>query len=98
MFLDTGDVFTSPEAQTGILDLITNNPNVNFWSFPYFHYGQLTEDTDNRLHGKVYKRKFLEEYGITFARESSYLDEDVGFNRTCRLCTEMKFINKAVIE
>lgn len=98
MFLDTGDVFLSPEAQTEILDLITNNPNVNFWSFPYFHYGQLTKDTDNRLHGKVYKRKFLEEYGITFAQESSYLDEDVGFNRTCRLCTEMKFINKAVIE
>lgn len=98
MFLDTGDVFTSSEAQIEILNLITNNPNVNFWSFPYFHYGQLTEDTDNRLHGKVYKRKFLEEYGITFARESSYLNEDVGFNRTCRLCTEMKFINKAIIE
>ena len=98
MFLDTGDIFISQEVQQNILDTITKNPQLNFISFPYFHYGKLTKETDNRLHGKVYKRQFIEKYNITFALESSYLNEDIGFNRTCRLCTKMTFINLPVIE
>lgn len=98
MFLDTGDIFTSQEAQEGILNIITLNPHLDFISFPYFHYGELTAEDDNRLHGKVYKRELLEKYDITFAPESSYLDEDIGFNRTCRLCTKMAYVPRAVIE
>ena len=98
MFIDTGDIFTSVEAQQGILNTITSNPKLDFISFPYYHYGELTKETDNRLHGKIYKRSFLEKYGITFAPESSYLNEDIGFNRTCRLCTNMTFIPMPVIE
>lgn len=98
MFIDTGDVFISFEAQQVILDTITNNPQLDFISFSYYHDGKLTKETDNRLHGKVYKREFIEKYGITFAPESSYLNEDIGFNRTCRLCTEMTFIDHPVIE
>lgn len=98
MFLDTGDVFTSIEAQQGILHTITTNPQIDFWSFSYFHYDQRTTETDNRLHGKVYKREFLNKYHITFPLTSSYLNEDIGFNMICRRCTEMKFIELPVIE
>lgn len=98
MFIDTGDIFISQEIQKSILDTITKNPQLNFISFPYFHNGELTKETDNRLHGKVYKREFIEKYNITFAPETSYLNEDIGFNRTCRLCTEMTFIDLPVIE
>lgn len=98
MFLDTGDIFISFEAQQNILDTITLNPQLNIISFAYFHYGELTKIGDNRLHGKIYKRSFLEKYNITFTHESSYLDEDIGFNRLCRLCTEIKFISLPVIE
>lgn len=98
MFIDTGDIFTSNEAQEGILNIINNNPQLDFISFSYYHYGELTKDTDNRMHGKIYKRSFLEKYNITFAPTSSYLNEDIGFNRTCRLYTDMKFIALPVIE
>jgi len=64
------------------------NPNTNIFSFPYFYNGEVTKETDNRMHGKVYKRSFLEKYNITFPLETSYYDEDIGFNRACRRCTE----------
>lgn len=98
MFIDTGDIFISPEAQQGILNIITANPSLDFISFPYFRNNEITKETDNRMHGKIYKREFLNKCKITFALESSYMNEDVGFNRTCRLCTNMIFINLPVIE
>lgn len=98
MFIDTGDIFTSPEAQYGILNTITLNPQLDFISFPYFHNNKITQETDNRLHGKIYKRSFLKKYNITFSSESTYLNEDIGFNRTCRLCGKMTFISLPVIE
>ena len=98
MFLDTGDIFISNEVQREIYNTIIADPEVSFWSFQYLHYDEVTKDTDNRLHGKIYKRKFLEDYDITFAPESSYLDEDIGFNRTCRLCTNIKFVDIPVIK
>ena len=99
MFIDTGDIFISHEVQKEILKTIEENPLLDFIIFPYYHYGELTKITDNRLHGKVYKRSFLDKYDITFAAESSFLDEDIGFNRTCRLCSDTTtFIPIPVIE
>lgn len=98
MFIDAGDIFISDEAQEEIKNTINTNSSLDFISFQYYHYGELTKETDNRLHGKVYKRSFLEKYGITFSSESSYLNEDIGFNRTCRLCTKMTYFEIPVIE
>lgn len=105
MFLDCGDTFTSDMAQYAIQDMINKNENVNMFSFVYNHYGEpVNPATDNRMHGKVYKREFLEKYDISFCRDSSYMDEDIGFNRTCRLILnqsppeEIMFINVTVID
>ena len=85
------------------LHLIAMNPRANIISFPYYYKGESTKKTDNRMHGKIYKRAFLEKYGITFAPKSSYMDEDIGFNRTCRYCTEAEnepilYIDLPIIE
>ena len=88
MFIDTGDIFISKEKQKKIVRVIQANPQANIISFPYYYKDSITTDIDNRMHGKIYKRSFLEKYGITFCAESSYMNEDIGFNRTCRLCTE----------
>ena len=98
MFLDTGDIFISFEVQEQILEIIKDKPQINFFCFPYYHYDELTDWGDNRMHGKLYKRSFLEKYNITFPPTSSYLNEDIGFNRTCRLCTHMEFISFPIIE
>ena len=103
MFLDTGDIFISHEVQKDIAGTIAANPNINIFSFSYYYKDEPTKETDNRLHGKVYKRDFLNKYGITFTAASSYLDEDIGFNRTCRYCTEaaaqpLLFFNSPVIK
>ena len=45
---------------------------------------------NNRVHGKIYKRQFLEQYNITFGEEQSKCNEDIGFNICCRLiCAEL---------
>lgn len=103
MFIDTGDIFISHEVQKDIAGTIAANSNINIFSFSYYYKDELTKETDNRLHGKVYKRDFLKKYGITFAATSSYLNEDIGFNRTCRYCTEaaaqpLLFFNFPVIK
>ena len=88
VFIDTGDIFVSDIAQRQLQYIIESNPNTNVFSFSYYYKGKLTKELDNRMHGKVYKRAFLEKYDITFAAESSYMNEDIGFNRTCRYCTD----------
>lgn len=85
MFIDTGDVFVSKEIQQEIVDTIKENPEVNLFSYLYYHKGELTNHLDNRLHGKIYKRSFLETYGIHFCEKCSYLNEDIGFNMACRI-------------
>lgn len=97
MFLDTGDVFISKEVQKEIVKAIYIDPNVDMFSFPYYHMDKLTTDADNRMHGKVYKRRFINNYNISFCAESSYMDEDIGFNRTCRYLTTIEFINTPII-
>ena len=88
MFIDTGDIFISKEIQEKIANVIQANPEANMIVFNYYYQDKLTSNTDNRMHGKVYKRAFLEKYNITFCPSSSYMDEDIGFNRACRICTE----------
>ena len=98
MFLDTGDIFLSKEIQKEIIYALYKEPEANIISFPYYHKKILTKETDNRMHGKIYKRKFIEKYGITFCAESSYMNEDIGFNRTCRQFSDFSFINIPIIE
>lgn len=100
MFIDTGDVFLSKEIQEIILQTVEDDQYKNdMFCFQYYYKDQLTNESDNRMHGKVYKREFLQKYNITFCPESSYMDEDIGFNRTCRLLqNEMTFIDIPVIK
>lgn len=98
MFIDTGDIFISKEIQKEITRAIYVDPNIDIFSFQYYHYGELAKEADNRLHGKVYKRSFLIEHDISFCAESSYMNEDIGFNRTCRYLTDIESINIPIIE
>ena len=97
MFIDTGDVFISKHIQLRIESEIRNT-GANRITFQYYHYNDLSKTGDNRLHGKIYKRDFLEEYGITFPLESSYLNEDIGFNRACNLIIEDKKLLQTRVE
>ena len=88
MFIDTGDIFLGRTSFDVIEAAIRENPNADIISFPYIYKEETLNKTSNRMHGKIYKRSFLEKYNITFTLESSYMNEDIGFNRTCRLCTD----------
>lgn len=99
MFIDAGDIFLSKEIQYTILETIEDDLyTTDVFSFPYYHKDTLTTIKDNRMHGKVYKREFIYKNKITFCENSSYLNEDIGFNRTCKLLTNVNFINVPVIK
>ena len=65
---------------------VKNNPDINFFIWSYIIGDKRMTEYDNRMHGKIYKRAFLDKYHITFCKESSYANEDIGFNRACRIC------------
>lgn len=97
-FIDTGDIFISKEIQEEIIPVIKENHSVDVFCWLYYYKDELTKHTDNRMHGKIYKRKFIKKHNITFCPESSYMDEDVGFNRACRLLTEFMYIDTPIIK
>ena len=98
MFIDTGDIFLSKEIQREIVQNIILNPRAEVISFPYYYKNMITKEPDNRMHGKIYKRSFIKKNQITFCPESSYMNEDIGFNRACRLFTNIEFINIPIIK
>ena len=97
-FIDTGDIFISKETQEEIIPIIKENHSIDVFCWLYYYKDELTKHTDNRMHGKIYKRKFIKKHNITFCAESSYMDEDIGFNRACRLLTEFMYIDKPIIK
>lgn len=88
MFIDTGDIFVSQTSFDEISSAIKENSEADIISFPYFYKEKTPNESSNRLHGKIYKRSFLEKFNITFPLETSYMNEDIGFNRACKLCTK----------
>lgn len=85
MFLDCGDNFVHPESMRNILAIIKSNPNVELFSWAHDSedvrgYMEMQHSALRRLHGKVYKREFLYCHNITFCPDTSYGQEDIGFN------------------
>lgn len=84
LFLDTGDTIIEgvlPE----VIGIINIHPTINIFSWQYTNADASYSTTNNNLHGRIYKREFLEKYNITFSEQGSYANEDVGFNHICRL-------------
>lgn len=94
-FIDTGDTLIYYKLLSPIIQIIKDNPEVVVFSWQYEQNGKVSKDTHNRLHGRVYKREFLDTYGIEFCPESSYTNEDIGFNRLCRLIIADKNLKSA---
>ena len=91
MFIDSGDYFL-PNIENKIIDTIINNKSTDMfiWTF----YNEINKKTStfntNHLHGKMYNRKFLNKYNICFTKQGSYANEDIGFNRLCKLIIDDK--------
>lgn len=83
MFIDSDDYLYDNNSLKKLYDAITENESVDMVisSFIYERDGQRIVKKENPvwLHGKVYKRSFLDKYSIRFNSSSS--NEDNGFNR-----------------
>ena len=98
MFIDTGDTFIENTIPEILIDVIKNYPNLVIFSWQYKIEEKISKDTNNRLHGRIYKRDFLNKYNIEFCPEASYTNEDIGFNRLCRLIVKDKKLETSTCE
>ena len=85
MFIDTGDYFIPSFSQFLLVNEIKNNLRIMLFNWSYTQNKYKAEPTNNRLHGKIYNRAFIQDYDITFCPDCSYANEDIGFNRACRM-------------
>ena len=91
LFIDTEDVFYNFNVQIQMLKYIINNPQIYLFSWKVYNdnYEQAKQDNHNWLHGRIYKRNFLQKYNVTFCKKGSYANEDVGFNRFLRIILQV---------
>ncbi len=93
IFLDAGDTFTAPGFIQHQMGIAQQMPDCVLFSWAHNDL-KMDDSSDyvppihNRLHGKVYKRDFLDQYGIRFNKNCSYYNEDVGFNWICRIIVD----------
>lgn len=85
MFIDTGDTFIS---MNNIVPTVQNNQDTKVFMWYFTDGHNKSSKVNNHLHGKIYYRDFLQAYNITFDEKGSYANEDIGFNRTCRMITQ----------
>lgn len=84
VFMDSDDIFASPIALKTLLNNIElNNADLVIGRFiEESQNGFIQHENDIIwLHGKIYKREFLEKNNIEFNYDSSRANEDVGFNQ-----------------
>lgn len=84
VFIDTGDLFVE-NVFDEVFSTIAAHPEVDIFSYKFLLNGNCSLEDQNNLHGRIYKREFLNKYNITFSELGSYANEDIGFNHLCRL-------------
>ena len=87
LFVDTGDYILSKYAilQVILTILSDTTPYIYLWRWLNAEWNSYSGNMLHCLHGAVYEREFLKLYNIHFCPESSYANEDIGFNRACML-------------
>lgn len=105
LFLDSGDTLID-NMLAEALGVVYIHPEVNVFCWQFENSEAAYNTENNNLHGKIYKREFLEKYNISFSEKGSYANEDVGFNHICRLITlnyyqsenTVLFLDKPLVE
>lgn len=97
-FIDTDDIFLNKDIFPMILNTIKENPNDVMFTWQYKMGDNISKETNNRMHGRVYKREFINRYNISFCPEASFTNEDIGFNRLCRMIIRDKGLPQKVFK
>ena len=100
-FIDCGDTVIFPSLIQYINTLFDENSDLQVVSCA--HAQEMTtgdimivDASHNRMHGKFYRKSFLQENNINFNIACSRCNEDIGFNRQCRLTCEL--LNQKYLE
>lgn len=105
LFIDTEDVFYSFNVQIKMIKAIIDNPTTYLFSWQtYIENQKVRKDNHANLHGRIFKREFIQKYNITFSEKGSYANEDVGFIRFSKIALRLQsqkkcylFFNKPLI-
>lgn len=88
LFIDCGDIIYSKYCLLEIIDTILNEPNypIYSWAWVDSEYNIVKSNKDPSTPGKIYNRKFLEDYNLWQCEgQGSYAGEDMSLNRACKI-------------
>ena len=96
LFIDCGDLITAPSLLKIYTSFFEQAPQLDYitpacyieWDDGTTH---LLGWMNNRMAGKFYRRNFLKKNKIKFNPDCSYINEDVTFNKECRLICKLKY-------
>ena len=95
IFMDSDDEFYDETSVLKLYNSIENNDICVGKSINILEQETIELYNENSLHGKMYRRKFLEDNKIKFNKYRSH--EDNAFNRLCYICTEnISFLDEIV--
>lgn len=93
LFLDADDAFVDEFAVESLYEALVNNSEAvmscGLCVQNRFDEVKIAQGyAMNSLHGKMYRRSFLNQYNIHFSSQYSYAHEDNGFNTACILSAQ----------
>ena len=87
-FIDAGDTIYNTAVLENVIKMIIESPNYLMVSCAHYEKRDDKLETvapqHNRMHGKFFKREFVNDYNIRFNPECSKMNEDIGFNFIAR--------------
>lgn len=93
MFIDCGDMLVNPHLLPLIINKLDTTPYVNIIGCGHIEEQEnntiYAQPDHNRMHGKIYRVKFLRENHISFNPQCAYGNEDIGFNQQCKIICSM---------
>ena len=93
-FVDSGDTLVGTIQFNNYIKQAIDHPEYYMLSAAHYEEQNNTlqnvAPVHNRMHGKVFRRNFLEKYHLRFNPECARMNEDIGINMTARMiCKEL---------
>lgn len=99
-FIDSGDILVGSLQFNNYLQQAIDHPEYNMLSAAHYEEQnnaiQNIAPAHNRMHGKIFRRAFLEKYHLQFNPNCARMNEDIGINMAARMISKEESLTDGV--